>query len=557
MKYSYGPTSLIQRVEVVRTETGAKRAYLESAPGADAAKLAEVRESLAKHGYLTVPIEMGGKPLLEIRKFTNAESLLKQLGETGATSGVPSQQMVVQDRIGAWQWIKNNTYKACLSMYAIGDIGYIFYGKLKEPFDGQKTGLENKRRQHYGMDPQKEPKDNPFDKYAGWAYLTGTMASVASTALRGDQSDEEVYAISEKIRDKLGDEGSDKTSVTFKAVENDKNPDLLKRIKIAFVKHPAEILNVCYGVAGLFISIASRKHLGEARTRLGGAEESLAKALQTNNAAAIETYTKDIASAKSSIGIHKHDIALGSITLTSGVLSSVIREKPKSPDEPEPQGAIAKAWRWLQEKPLRIAGGGYMISTLIHIHSTAMDYKRIGGDRASAALMVKDSNADVASLGAEKNILAGKERGFTHGRMIFCITNVIAEILMMLSSKGHGEGVKSDATVETSATAIAAENIALQAPEKREELIEKFAQHLASPKVMGGSSVLIARGIRSNLASLAANPWADTAAVKATVAANDPVYHKETVKPAAEFAQRITDQAAAANDAQYSVPAVG
>jgi len=70
--------------------------------------------------------------------------------------------------------------------------------------------------------------------------------------------------------------------------------------------------------------------------------------------------------------------------------------------------------------------------------------------------------------------------------------------------------VKSDATVETSATAIAAENIALQAPEKREELVEQMSKQLADPKVMGGSSALIARNLRANLKSLASNPWADT-----------------------------------------------
>lgn len=535
MKYSFGPESLISRVEIVRTETGAKRAYLESALNADKAKLAEVREALAKHGYLTVPIEVGGKPLLEVRKFSSQESLLKQLGEAGGTSGMPAQQMAVQDRVGAWQWIKNNTFKACLSLYAIGDISYIFYGREKEKFGSKKGALENEQRKLFNIAPHPDEKDNPFDKYAGWAYLAGTASSVVSTAMRGDQSDEEVYAISEKIRDKLNTEGGTARSTTYKAIEDDKKTGAFERIKTAFIKHPAEVLNLCYAAAGLFISIAAKQHLTGFKERLNGAQQSLNIAKLSGDAHAILACEEDVNSAMRSIKIAKHDIGLGAITLTSGVLSSVVKEKPKTADEPEPKGIFAKAWRWLEEKPLRIAGGGYLISTLIHIHSTTADYKRIAKDRESADSFARSSNVEVKQLAAEKLALAKKEVGITHGRMIFCVTNVIAEILMMLSSKGHGEGVKSDATVETSATAIAAENIALQAPEKREELVEKFAEHLASPKVMGGSSVMIARGIRANLKSLDSNPWADTAKGAHT--------------------ERVTNHAT--NDAQHAIPAVG
>lgn len=494
MKYSFGPESLISRVEIVRTETGAKRAYLESAQNADKAKLGEVREALAKHGYLTVPIEVGGKPLLEVRKFSSPESLLKQLGESGGVSGVPAQQMAVQDRMTAWQWVKNNTYKACLAFYLVGDAGYTVYGRYKN------RNNEAKRLLDGGVKQAKKPfwhSDN-FDEYAGNAYFLGTASSIASTMMRGDQSDEEVQKISEKLRDDLKDHHGGALSTTYKAIEENSQLHGFARVKQFIVKHPAEILNYCYALAGASIAYANRGHYKLLKPEYEASKKALEIAKASKDEARIAEAQSRFNTKKADRGVYIQDMTLGSITFFSGTSSSLIKERPRTPDEAPPQGIFAKAWRWIEEKPLRLAAGGYLISTVLHLNSTTKEYANIEKNRA------EHPNSP------EYGKVFDGQRKLTHFRMLFCVTNIIAEILMALSSKGHGEGVKSDATVETSATAIAAENIALQAPEKREELVEKFAEHLASPKVMGGSSVMIARGIRSNLKSLESNPWTDT-----------------------------------------------
>lgn len=511
MKYSFGPESLLQRVEIVRTEAGAKRAYLEAAPNADKTKLTSVREALAKHGYLTVPIEIGGKPYLEVRQFSSPESLLKQLSSLGAITGKVTTQAVPQDKIGVWQWIKNNTFKACLGMYVIGDIGYNIYAHYKSKFHNAHIDPYHlKERKALSLKDFAKGKSDKFDEFSGYGYTAGTFASAISTYLRGDQSDDEIDSVAKKIRTELKADGADKFSHTYAAINETESTSIAGRLKNGFIKFPAEILNACYGAAGFFMILANaHSSIPNAKSKIGQLEKDLL-AVDRADTMKLELLQKQLKSNKNGMRVFKQDILLGSITLVSGLLASLIKEKPKTPDEPEPQGRIAKAWRWLQEKPLRIAAGGYLVSTSIHIGSTTQDYLRIAEDKKTASKMIKSGNSVYAELGQEKLMNAKREFGFTHGRMLFCVTNIIAEVLMALSSKGHGEGVKSDATVETSATAIAAENIALQAPEKREELVQKFSQHLADPKIMGGSAVIIERNLRANLKGLANNPWADT-----------------------------------------------
>lgn len=521
MKYNFGSESVLQRVEVITTEMGAKRAYLEASTHADASKLAEIREGLSKHGYITTAIDIGGKPYLEIRRFSSADSLIKQLTNMGAISAPPAQIDTESNRIGAWQWLKNNTFKACLSFYLIGDAGYYFYGKSKEKFGGEKTAFENKKRLSLGQSALPIPKDNPFDKYASFSYAAGTSASVLSTALRGDQSDEEVSAIAGKIRDKISEDNSNNLSI-FANIEDERKQGFFSKLVSFFSKHPAEILNLCFSGAGLFMVLASRGHYHESKQKITSLNEAITTAEKSAKSNLLKHLKDDLASAQDARKVSIQDIVLGSITLSSGVISSLIQEKPKTPDEPELEGIFAKAWRWVQEKPLRIAGGGLMVSTLIHIGSTLKDYGRIGKDHDLAQAMIQSGNP----LGHEKLSLAKRERTITHGRMVFCVTNIAAEILMMLSSKGHGEGVKSDASVETSAIAMAAEAIAMQAPEKHEALVQELAQHMASPKIMGGSNILIARDLRAHIATILKNPWANI------TAANEPIYHKSANAPA-------------------------
>ena len=97
-----------------------------------------------------------------------------------------------------------------------------------------------------------------------------------------------------------------------------------------------------------------------------------------------------------------------------------------------------------------------MIATLCHAVSTAIEYK------------VGTKNA--------------KEAVFDRG--IFVATNLIAELLVAISSKGHGEGVVSDKSVDNTALSLAADIIVKQSPQQQDELNEHVAQFLSRPDVL-------------------------------------------------------------------------
>lgn len=583
MKYFFKPEAAVTQLEVIKTETGAKRAYLTANDTVDRGALLRVRESLAQQGLLTTPVEYEGHAVLEVRKFASENALLAALKKAGINTDIASTAQEKTGKIGPWQWIKNNTYSASLGFYIFGDIGYMLYGRFKEKFDTAKDGIINSRRKRDGLTEHPESPSNPYDKYAGWAYAAGTASSIAATALRGDQSDEEVEAISTDIISKIKEKGGEKTSVTYHAVSNTKAKTFSQKLKGIFIKYPSEILNSAYAMAGLLMIVASHGHLKHANKSLNAAKDdfignadklddivrqlknhnmqgldalqqefkTIGKSFEaTKNTVSINSSTKtaiknvlastekilethgsnagaknalsdlrkiaspleDFIASNKKLRVAKQDIALGSITLGSGTLATVVKEQAKTADEEEPKGIVDKTIRWFKEKPLRIAGIGYMVSTAIHLWSTIGDYSRMSGTAKIANRILGNKSSSVHQLAdANKDLaLVRQERKFVHGRMTFVVTNLIAEILLALSSKGHGDGVLSDETVKQSALSIAAENIALQDKSKQATLTQEVATHLASPKIMGGNAYLIEKGLKERVDKLQSNPWTDT-----------------------------------------------
>jgi hypothetical protein len=515
MKYFYKPDSLLSEIEFLKTEKDSQRAYLLADAGADKSALQQLREGLAEQGYLTIPTEHEGKPALEVRKFSSTDKLLGALKKLSATGEVAKTEGKDAHKTGWWQWLKNNPFKSSLGIYIFGDVGYAVYGKYKEKFSNEKHHILNTRKTRDGKMHKPDAPGNPYDKYAGWAYFAGTAVSIASTMLRGDQSDDEIEGIATDIKKKLKEDGgSDKTSTALKGLaDDDAKQGFTQKVKQVFAKYPSELLNSFYALAGLFLAIAAKGHLKHNKVNLKTFEAE--KNALSEGTPQFEQYERWIASESKKIKVSKQDIALGSITLGSGVLATAVKEKVAAPNEEPPKGAFAKAKRWLEEKPLRIAGIGYLVSTVIHFFSTTSDYTRIGTDIKGANKVIKSSTPTALGTHAVADArvdrgLAKRERNIVHGRMLFVVTNIIAEVLLTLSSKGHGDGVLTDQTVKKSALGVAAENIALQPEAERAHLVKSMATHLASPKIMGGSAYLIEKGIQEKIDMLNTNPWSDT-----------------------------------------------
>jgi hypothetical protein len=112
----------------------------------------------------------------------------------------------------------------------------------------------------------------------------------------------------------------------------------------------------------------------------------------------------------------------------------------------------------------------------------------------------------------EKAHKAGKEfEAFpvyhTIYRLMFVVMNLIAETGMLFTSKGHGDGVRSDTTLDKTATSMVASLIHRQPVEMRDELVQKMAMELSNAKAIAEPVAKVEKMIREQLANLDKNPW--------------------------------------------------
>lgn len=296
------------------------------------------------------------------------------------------------------------------------------------------------------------------DMMGGVLYMLGTLSLLAFG--RNDQSDLQVADYGKKLE-------------KFLIKENVRIPQACALHKITddhqgtgqhaydwMRSHPAELFNYIYIGAGAMLAAAAVKH----------------KVMPIVNGHVPATSGK-VASAAL-------DVGLGLTTASSALIGNLIEEKHRDPDDPLPKGMIERTLNWVQEKPLRVTGYGMMLSTLCHGTATAIDY----------AHAVRTN--DIQAKGAIPN------------RAMFVATNLVAEALIALSSKGHGHGVTSDDSVKESVMAMAAETIVKQPEADRAMLIDHVASFLEKPTVLATSKDEVVAKLNEQVTALQKNPWA-------------------------------------------------
>jgi len=447
VKYFFDSPSAVASVDVVKQASGSKAAYIHARDGADLQALAQVQTLLAGHGYLTVPMERSGEAVLEVRRFSSDESLLSQLQQAGAVAGKPARMENNGKPVSWWDWCKHHTYEMCLGLYILGDTSYFKYGVEEQ----------KQFRKNYG-------KNVPENAYSGIAYWLGTAVSIISTWLRGDQSDDEVKKISAHVHGKFAEKNIAASDNLAQASQKE-TYDLSGKLKQAFISYPSEIMNLGYAVAGGFLARAAYKKMGIYKAHLakGGLDAKTTKKLNEY------------------IESQPYDVALGLTTTAAGLYGALMPERAITEEDKAGKNVFEKAWLWFTHKPLSVAAAGYGVSTAIHAKSTLKEWR---------AADTRREKMDVGLRGG------------------FVVTNLAAEALMAVSSKGHGDGVKTDDTVENSVVAVTAETIATQAPEQQEKLVQEMSAELASPKIMGGNRERITQTMREQVASMKDNPWA-------------------------------------------------
>ena len=458
--------------------------------------------------------------MLEVRGFKKPDELIHVLAATGCTEPAPvSVEETKDDKKTFGEKFRAATLKYSGYSYIFGDSAFMFYAgrELHQHYKDSKaaaaahaalgaTGYASKspeqqtailntlKRDHRIVEKLAGETTNTariFEKiehlpelYKGsitsgkWKIVSGLGYGVGSVILAvfgsKDQSHMQIKNSIKQIDRFIMSEGlRDPNSGSILTQEADKKDrNLFERGHDLLSRYPSEALNVVYTGVGLslmgssFKQIEKLNHEIKSIKGIAGTEKELKNLKQ-------EHVTEVI------------DVGLGAITATSALAGILIKEK-KSLEGEKKRGGIAGVWDWIQEKPLRATGYGFMAATGVHAVATGLKWKPL--------------DAELAGELKSRRITLG-------GRGVFIGINVLAETLMAFSSKGHGEGVKNK-DIDNTVIASTAEFVSKQNPVTQETLIQRLSGYMASPDVLGGKADEIAASLRAQVSALRENPWA-------------------------------------------------
>ncbi len=443
--YAYKDSKIIDEVTFRKTANGALRAYVHACPDIGKGKVEEVLQAFKGADIEAIPFTVDNKAVVEVRGFKRESQLLGLLGKNNFISDTPEITKEPADHMSWGDVLRKRSIQASGVAMMVADTGYAIYGMKSKHWE---------------------------DTLAGLMYLGGSINFTAFG--KNDQSAFQIREGAQVILDHARAKGynipEDTALSTVGAVRKE---SALRKVHNFFEQHPSEIGNMAYVTAGALIAKSAMHH----------------RVLSPPRA---EMTPKEISDMrKGGIG----DTVLGSTTITSGLIASLVKEKARDPDAPRQHGLSGIA-EWIQEKPLRMASYGYIGSTLCHAYTTFTE-------TMAAKRLIAKPNAPAKELA-----LAKEHLGAIPYRVVFVAMSLIGEALLSISSKGHGEGVVSDNTVDTSIVAIAAELIIKQPKHMQEGLIQEMGKFLGQPEVLALKDEEAIKRLRHQVEEMRCNPWA-------------------------------------------------
>jgi hypothetical protein len=454
--YYYPESKTIDEVSFVKTAGGSIRAYLRADPKANIDTLHDVTVELAGRGWQCLPYAIDGKPLLEVRGFKSENQLLEHLSGTNRVMGTPQHTQSTEEAISFAKKIKSLSLGASGALYLLGDAAFSAYG-----YKGGST----------------------LNTVGGALYGAGTLSLLVGG--RKDQSDLQLRNLSRRMTDYIKEHGAQMPhDCSVSSILDDKNKTASEKVDELIRHYPSELMNMFFALAGVCIAASAYKYNIKGKVGAEEVAEVLERKLGEMAKKGI-TPPADFAN-KVTEKVHKFlhlegilDIGLGAMTAVSGLFAASVKEKKRDPDAPPKEGA-AGIWEKIQEKPLMIAGVGYMVSTMCHAVSTTLTW-------------------DVASNSRRQSVPF---------RAVFVGANLIAELLLAISSKGHGEGVTSDQSVDNSIISLAADLIVQQPAKLQSTLIDQVSGFLGQPNVLAEKDLDVRAALTQQVQQMRENPWA-------------------------------------------------
>ncbi|MBN8543102.1 MAG: hypothetical protein J0M34_02440 [Alphaproteobacteria bacterium] len=562
--YTYSNGALIDEVEIVTNEQGGARAYLHAREGITPQDITNIQQQFALKGWVGVPMSRNGRPYLELRGFKKEKNLLEFLTQREwVTPTVATAPSASEKPKSAWDKFLAATLKWSGLVWVVGDAAFMTYAgmeqhhynkelkianaardaldgladspaaikKLGEEFKPVADFLKNKPtanlediRKSLNVAIKSAADDVNGTKakiVAGVGYALGSI--ILSTYGSKDQSQSHIKKSVQKIDRFIQGEGlagSSRKAVLTQEPEN-KNKNIFERFHDTLSKYPSEALNVVYLAVGGLLMYASAKRLIAPQKEYEGIVTKMKNGVPILDKLGKPKTYNSFTKRRMDEGV---DIMLGTVTASSALAGLVIKEK-KPVEGQEKNTGVEGVWDWIQEKPLRATGVGYMIATGFHAYATHSKWRT--GDELTRKTII--------------------------GRGIFVATNLIAEGLLAISSKGHGEGVDGK-DVHESVIAATAEYVAKQDPSTHEVLIERLAGYMSSPSLLSGKAADIALELRTQVNGMIANPWAQIQREKQQTKVDQevaPIVAAEHTKPTSKVsAVNLDSQRLVAQNAQ-------
>jgi len=445
------PSSIIEKVTFVKGDDDGIRAYLQAREGTSHEQLAKISVDFNTAGYKNTATEYDGKSALEARGFLWKGKCTDLLIDKKLVAGEPVITESPEDKISFVGKVKKNSLFSSGLLYLLGDVNFIRYG------------IKGK---------------SPLNIAGGAFYMAGTMLNLVFN--RKSNADIKTHDIAQMMADHMNGLNIPlPEDAAISRIIDDKNKGIIKTVDDWARRYPAELMHAGFAMAGACIAIAAFKNYNHSTVSAGQLENYMA--LQVKNKV---QFPKSEAAATAYLAkMHKVtnglDIGLGTMTIASGLFAALVPEKAHDPDAPKKSG-VASWWEWMQEHPLSIAGTGLMMSTMCHAVSTGIEY-RIGNPDARSAI-------------------------FSRG--VFVATNLLAEFLIAISSKGHGAGVKNDPSIDNTAISMAAELIARHPSDKQPELVTYMSKFLGRPDVLAIDDHKAEELLKHAVEVMKKNPWA-------------------------------------------------
>ncbi|MDE3060801.1 MAG: hypothetical protein KGJ06_07310 [Pseudomonadota bacterium] len=461
--YAYPESKIIDEVTFEKSEGGHLRAYLHANTAADADTLHDITCNMAKRSWRTIPCSINGKPLLEVQDIPSEKEFTGILEQAGWAQGQRRHTTTEKDKLSWGELIKKRSLGASGLAYIVGDLSFATYGYK----DSNKLNLA-----------------------AGLLYGAGTASLLVGG--RKDPSDLQTRDIAKKIAQHFRAQNIElPEGCSLASITEDHNKGLIKKADDLFRRYPSELMNLFFAAAGVCIAVAAYR--SKSKPIANHEVTEVMNRLAKKNPATSFSWGNIRQQMEKN---HKReawlDIGLGGMTAASGLFAMSVPEKARDPDDP-PQHGLAAAWEWIRERPLAIAGAGYMVSTLCHAVSTTLAWKYASNDRRKSVPF----------------------------RALFVAANLVAEVLLAISSKGHGEGVVSDKSVDSSTIAIAADLIVRQPKAMQNALIDYMGNFLGRQDVLAMGNEEAANLLRTQVEAMRSNPWAQPS-VSAPAAAQLP-----------------------------------